>query len=239
VYTKNDPLNCGACGQKCSNNGIDNPTCVDGGCSGTCNSGFAACPDDAGKVNRLTNGCGTQVSLDPNNCGHCGLVCSGFNMADAAGHCDKSECQAECVSPYAYCGDAGIHPSDASHDGGDAGDAHVVAPAVYPTLAEAGCNINLNSDIYNCGACGRVCNQLHVQTVQCKFSPDAGIAECLDFCENGWGACNNPQQNGCDTFVKGNDPNNCSGCGTKSAPYPCCGGQPNTSGQPCTIEAGI
>jgi len=65
VDLKTDILNCGSCGNVCpSSNGT--PTCSNGNCAITCNTGFGNCDGN------VTNGCETNLTNDPNNCGSCG-----------------------------------------------------------------------------------------------------------------------------------------------------------------------
>lgn len=71
---------CGACGNSCT---LPNAAgiCVSGGCEITaCNAGFVDC-DQA-----PANGCETNTSIDPDNCGGCGVTC------EAPGSCTGGQC---------------------------------------------------------------------------------------------------------------------------------------------------
>jgi hypothetical protein len=69
--TNTNVNNCGGCGVVCSSNNIPTPTCSASVCTGTCAAGFADC-----NGNKQSDGCETNISTDPNNCGGCGIACS-------------------------------------------------------------------------------------------------------------------------------------------------------------------
>jgi len=78
-----DPQNCGGCGQPCK--GLPNATanCSAGNCIlGNCNMGYANCDGNP------MNGCESNLSYDPKNCGKCGNVCPmnlpGCNMGQCS-----------------------------------------------------------------------------------------------------------------------------------------------------------
>jgi hypothetical protein len=73
-----DLLNCGACGQVCSTNNA-NAACIGGTCTViTCNAGFANCNGT------IADGCETNLTNSPTNCGACGHVCgTGFSCSSA------------------------------------------------------------------------------------------------------------------------------------------------------------
>ncbi len=64
-----DVNNCGSCGNVCSSNNNANGVCTQGICSVICNGGFSNCN------NNPNDGCESDLSIDPNNCGACGIVC--------------------------------------------------------------------------------------------------------------------------------------------------------------------
>ena len=92
-----DPLNCGFCGNVCTApNGV--PSCVDGECGlAACMPGFGDCDLSA------FNGCETNITNDPANCGACGNVC-GINQ-----YCQNSQCHDRvdadtCATPVTLTG---------------------------------------------------------------------------------------------------------------------------------------
>ncbi|HEX7663594.1 MAG TPA: hypothetical protein VF407_03745 [Polyangiaceae bacterium] len=73
VSLKTDAQHCGSCSNKCNkpDNGV--AVCVQSICRASCFSGFTTCGQG------VTPGPGDQscvnIATDPNNCGHCGVVC--------------------------------------------------------------------------------------------------------------------------------------------------------------------
>jgi hypothetical protein len=65
-----DPRHCGRCGNVCPQRPNSVPACRAGGCTITCNPGFANC--DANDE----NGCEVDLSRDITNCGGCGNRCA-------------------------------------------------------------------------------------------------------------------------------------------------------------------
>jgi sugar lactone lactonase YvrE len=149
--------NCGWCGNACSA-AHGTPACVGGKCVvSTCDPGYADCDKNP------SNGCetalgatgscpcdalhgdcdhdpanGCETSLDtPQNCGACGASCSAPNGTPA---CDQGVCG------IASC-DAGFADCDC-------------------TVAD-GCEVDLRSDVNNCGGCGVVCTAPAGKTAAC------------------------------------------------------------------------
>ena len=90
-----------------------------------CNSGWADCDGNA------NDGCETNVTNDPRNCGGCGVVCP--NEQNGTGACSNGQCVLMCFTPYADCDRNYLN----------------------------GCETNVGSDPNNCGACGVVCPTGH------------------------------------------------------------------------------
>jgi hypothetical protein len=121
----NDPNNCGMCGAVCAMTPNATSACVAGACSIACNAGFANCD------NNIANGCESNVAVDINNCGGCGVRCFAPNGTDA---CMNGVCVlAACNVGFANC------------DG---------------NLAN-GCEANISTSSTNCGGCGIVCPAAH------------------------------------------------------------------------------
>jgi hypothetical protein len=165
VFEPSDPSNCGGCGNICTYpniycvHGVCSP-CPDGltECAGACvntatdrancgvcghvcrvANGTAACSNSVcivascssgyGDCDKdASNGCETDLNPDVNNCGACGNVCPARPNGTAA--CSSGTCGVTCSSGFGNCD----------------GD---------PTN---GCEVNMNTDVNNCGACGHVCN---------------------------------------------------------------------------------
>ncbi|MDB4970464.1 MAG: Tryptophan synthase alpha chain [Myxococcales bacterium] len=67
--------------------------------------------------------------------------------------------------------------------------------------------IDVASDIFNCGSCGRACSSAHVTTAGCNNKL------CAPQCSSGWADCNHPisgTDDGCETNV--NDVARCGAC---------------------------
>ncbi|MBK8257306.1 MAG: hypothetical protein IPK82_32110 [Polyangiaceae bacterium] len=106
----------------------------------------------------------------------CGKVCS---FANATAVCNGGNCQiGTCNNGFADC------------DG----------------MQNNGCEVQLGSNINNCGACGNVCNATNASNVTCNNG------DCKPMCLPGFGDCDAIDGNGCETNLKTN-PNNCNACG--------------------------
>ncbi len=170
-------------------------TCVAGPgggmmCSISCASGFKNCDGDP------TNGCETDTSNDPQNCGGCGAPCS---VPHATAACNNGMCAVgTCDQGWTDC------------DG----------------MVSNGCEANLNSDDKNCGMCGVMCaNNLtcslgSAQVDGGTLTGDAGvelndagmpIATCNLFCPKGKTNCDGNPADGCNVSLGTNQ--NCNFCG--------------------------
>ncbi len=82
----NDPLNCGGCGAPCEAMPHALPGCADGQCAIVeCEFGW----DDCNGV--MADGCETDVTADPVNCGGCGVDCMALPGVESA-YCDAAQC---------------------------------------------------------------------------------------------------------------------------------------------------
>jgi hypothetical protein len=112
---------CGGCGMACSDDNIKT-ACSGGACTGTCLPKFNDC-----NGNKRSDGCESDARTDANNCGACGVKCSGNHVARS---CVAGKCSGACTAGFADCN------SDKQSDG---------------------CEVDTRLDAQNCGACGNVC----------------------------------------------------------------------------------
>ena len=113
---------CGGCGKRCSNANMASRTCGAGACNGQCSAGFADC-----NMDKLGDGCETDVDKDPLNCGTCGTACP--NRPNASSTCVAKACGYACKAGFGDCNNV-------------VGD---------------GCEATLTKDPLNCGKCGTPC----------------------------------------------------------------------------------
>ncbi len=126
--TEDDPNNCGGCGIVC-----DTPNGTAGCQSGqcvveACQNGFEDCDRDP------DNGCETNTTNDPTNCGGCGTICTAefAETTCTAGQCVIEQCQAG--------------RTDCNN------------------FALDGCEADLTLDPLNCGGCGTTCDTPNAQS---------------------------------------------------------------------------
>jgi len=118
----------------------------------------------------------TDTSSDVDNCGSCGNACS---VANGTPTCTASTCQVRsCNAGFGNC----------------------------DNNAANGCEINLNTSVNNCGACGTVCSAAN-GTSSCA----AGNCQVAS-CNAGFGNCDNNAADGCETNLN-TSVNNCGVCG--------------------------
>jgi len=229
---KTDIANCGVCGKKCSYaHGV--AQCVGGTCQfSACESDWADCDGD------LANGCETQTSVDLLNCGGCGNGCS---FQHAAAECVAGQCKlGACDTDYLDCdslestGCEVFAPTSIEHCGScnlacspDSGtpackDGNCVAQSCPIGFGDCdgsnanGCEIDLTSDLANCGACGYACSFAN-GTATCAV----GVCQIAN-CDKPYGNCDNNASNGCET----NTLTSLEHCGACAAP---CIAGPNAS----------
>jgi hypothetical protein len=122
--------------------------------------------------------CEVNTTNDPLNCGGCGVVC---NFANANANCLNGVCSIGMCNPgFADCD---------------------------RNLAN-GCEVNTQSDVNNCGACGVVCPTVAKGTTSCQ----AGVCK-ISTCSGGFANCDGMVANGCEVNTNF-DPNNCGACAT-------------------------
>jgi hypothetical protein len=221
-----DPNNCGGCNMKCTvMNGVG--SCANNACGiGMCNAGFGNCD------NNLMNGCETNTSGDPLNCGMCGTKCT---YANGVGACVASMCAlAMCNNGFSNCdnnlanGCEAATASDPNNCGGcnmkcqgaNATETCSASKCVISSctngfkdcdmMAGDGCEVATATDPNNCGACGMKCQPgANVATVGCAASACTIVS-----CNAGFANCDGSVANGCEINTN-SDANNCSKCGMK------------------------
>jgi len=214
--------NCGSCGNACSfpNAGAG---CSNGACAlGSCNAGFGNCDAQA------PNGCETNLNTSLANCGSCGNAC---NLANASATCTAGSCQvATCTAPFADCDNSPANGCEVNLQTsvthcGSCGNACNLANATAACTAGAcaiascnagfadcdgdpanGCEINTNTSLGNCGACGSVCSPANA-----SGSCVAGACQVAS-CDAGFANCNNLPADGCEIELA-TSLSNCGSCG--------------------------
>jgi hypothetical protein len=150
---------------------------IDDDCNGVVDNGVGCASGYANCDGNYANGCEINLQTNINNCGTCGVSCA---VANGASVCTNGSCSlSACNSGYANC------------DGN----------------AANGCEINLQTNVNNCGTCGFVCPSVANGSSACT----AGSCSALS-CNSGYANCDNSAANGCEINIQ-TDINNCGGCG--------------------------
>ena len=204
-----DTSNCGACGVACAvANGT--PACVVGSCRvASCLATWADCNGS------VFDGC--EASLNGiSNCGTCGNVCTaranaattcssgtcGFTCNTGWGNCNgvaTDGCETNVNTSFTNCGSCGVAcPVGANATSYcSSGVCGVTCNAGWGNCNGAvadGCEINLNTTVNACGACGNVC------PARPNAVPTCAAAVCGFSCNSGWYNCNGVAADGCEHF---------------------------------------
>ena len=168
-----DASNCGGCKSKCPTYPYSTTTCSNGKCTPVCNSGMKDCNGN------WLDGCETDTSKDTNNCGSCGMVCPTYPHSTTT--CSNGKCTPVCNAGWKNCnGDwkDGCE-TNVGTDCNNCGNCGSTCP-IYPHSTRScsngkctpmcnsgwkdcngnwndGCEVNVNSDVNNCGGCGKSC----------------------------------------------------------------------------------
>lgn len=184
--------NCGGCNVACDTT-TGTPSCVLVGtgpqrtCSYVCTSPLADCVSAAPD----TNGCETNKSTDPMNCGGCGMACSTNHMLSV--QCSGGNCTGSCSGFFADCN------GDLRTDGCER--------AIDTTTDCSACNIACNSGTNNTArSCnGTTCSYTcAANQVDCDgdINPDSNGCECAGSgcCTSGtpstYGSCQTTHSDG-------------------------------------------
>ena len=163
------------------------------------------CTDTHGCANNLgcCNGYCADVTFDSNNCGSCGRICPNGNNC----------CAATCSDPIAdvkNCGGCGVACIVANGTPKCAASTCQVAFcktgfADCNGLYNDGCETDLTTNVYNCGACNQVCSIRNAQ-------PQCASSQCaIDVCIAPWADCDGDVKNGCEIAVD-TDALHCGAC---------------------------
>ena len=251
VRLSSSASNCGSCGNDCSRlpNTL-NAQCKDGKCTFDCKAGWADCDCDA------SNGCEVNLMEDGENCGVCNSNCKkGNNLSDAK--CSRGECQITCSAGYGNC-DGEVWNGcevDLSSSTSNCGACNLNCLNL-PSVASAsclrgscqiackpnrancdnnssnGCEVDLLSDLGNCGKCGVVCKNLqNVKSTTC-LNGGCQIVTCAD----GYADCDKNVENGCEVNLNDSE-SHCGACGQKCSTDSCSGSADATcSSGKCIIK---
>lgn len=229
--------NCGSCGKVCGGtNGT--PFCSAGNCGIVCSAGFGNCDGNA------ANGCEVVLSSSVSHCGTCGNACSGTNGTPGCtagsctigcsagfGNCDgavQNGCEANLNGSVLHCGGCGNACSTAggtpSCSGGACGITCTGAFANCDGSAANGCEVDKNSNVLHCGACGNACSST-------GGTPSCTGGACAITCTAPFMNCDGSVLNGCEV----NTGINVLHCGTCGNACSSVNGTPSCNGGACSI----
>ena len=194
-----DPANCGGCGRACTAGVNASTRCVSGACVPECNAGYGDCDGDA------SNGCETELARSTAHCGACGQRCPagpnavatcamamcGVTCEEGFSDCDgmaANGCEVFVATSAAHCGGCGIRCSVAHANAACSGARCVVAScetgwADCDGSASNGCEVDLNGESANCGACGHRCEAgTACSAGTCASVCTGGATFCVDRC---------------------------------------------------------
>jgi hypothetical protein len=239
--TNTDANNCATCGNVCPSGPNSTAVCNNGGCAIVCDPGYLNCD------NNPTNGCEIHSDVDLSNCGTCGKVCTTANGTPGCTggactivtcnsgfkDCDMQVpdgCEVNTLTSTTNCGMCGTicstpNATPACNNGTCAIGTCNAGFKDCNTMVADGCEINITSNVNNCGACGNVC------TVANGTPGCTGSACTVAGCNTGFANCNNQYSDGCEVNTT-NNVNNCGICGKICA---VANGTPNCVASACGV----
>ncbi len=221
---------CGACGVTCSGGPNAEGVCVGGSCQVRCVAGWGDCDGEA------RNGCEHNVSNDPGNCGACLSrctrpanalpTCSGGVCGRACnvgwGDCDgaaQNGCEVNLFATRERCGSCGNACANGQQCRGGVCTRCLSSDQDFTNcgglVGTIVCDVDLDGDASNCGACGQRCFQGAQPQLHATFANGCISSTCGLTCDNDWRNCDFNWQNGCETNITC-DSQNCGGCGNSS-----------------------
>jgi hypothetical protein len=244
INVRTDLQHCGACGQACD---LPHATaqCSGGECRiavDGCEAGYQDCngdPEDGCEINLKTNklNCGACDKICPNlngdpSCvgGQCQIDCNdGFedcdgtrdngcevNIKTSSRNCDacRTECPAD-PGKSAYCRDGVCGQTTCAAGRGDCD-------------GDGACEIALDTDVKNCGACGNECQAVNAE-VACVDG-----ACVITGCKGSYADCSGGYADGCETNTDVS-PQHCGGC--DKPPCKAQNGSPKCEAGTCQVKS--
>lgn len=190
VDLTSDDQSCGTCFAPCDGTIPAPPNAHYGCAASTCGElkcdhvpGYVQYEDCNGDLKAAgSDGCEIDV-LAPNDdhCGACGSKCPAGTTCEyyMVAKSDTFEPRCSCPAGTLDCGFSGLHLC-----------------------------VDISSDAFNCGACGRLCPGLDAPHAQ----PSCVGGGCKLTCADGYADCNGNVADGCEVNLL-SDPQNCGGCG--------------------------
>jgi hypothetical protein len=204
--------NCGGCDNPCNVTNASS-SCQNGTCTMiACNQGFADCDNDT------SNGCEVNLKTSLDHCGACGSTCDFTNAGETCnngvcvmGACDtgfancdgnpQNGCETNTQTSMSSCGGCGQtcdfqNASESCLAGVCVLNACNTGFANCDNNAQNGCEVNTNTSLANCGACGQACSFPNASAA-CQGGTCALVA-----CNLGFADCDGDASNGCEVNLK-------------------------------------